>query len=385
MNLPVVFDLLVCEGGKKVGVATLNKPEALNAIDLEMVQLLFNQLQSWQGDEDVAMVFIDSQGDKAFCAGGDVVSMHQAMFEQAGSRDKGHQTSLQSIPVPIETFFTEEYRLDFLIHTYSKPILVWGNGIIMGGGLGLMAGASHRIVTESSRIAMPEVSIGLYPDVGGTWFLNRMPAGCGLFLGMTGASVSGNDALFVGLADHLIHHDKKSEVLNQIRSIEWDHCGAQNASRLTNMCEQLSAKDITSGSVQTHQQLIAELADYKTVSDYIEALQAVDVTDDKWLGKAIASIAYGSPITMHLVFEQLQKGQGLSLAECFQMELTMSCRCATFGEFQEGVRALLIDKDRSPKWAFAQVQDVDQQTIDTFFQSPWKEGQHPLSDLGQSK
>src|SRR5690606_23090314 len=140
-----------------------------------------------------------------FCAGGDVVGLYQAV--QAQPEAAAHVAT---------RYFSQEYRLDFSIHRYSKPLVCWGSGIVMGGGLGLMVGASHRIVTETSRIAMPEISIGLFPDVGASWFLNRLPAGCGLYLGLTGNSLNGRDARFLGLADHCIGHEQKAQVLEQI-------------------------------------------------------------------------------------------------------------------------------------------------------------------------
>jgi enoyl-CoA hydratase/carnithine racemase len=383
MSLPVLFDLLPCEHGKQIAVARLNKPEALNAIDLDMVNLLLIQLQAWQADKDVAMVVIDSQGDKAFCAGGDVVSMYHAMQQQAGGRNKAHQSSQSAIPAMLERFFSQEYRLDYLIHSYRKPILLWGNGIIMGGGLGLMAGASHRIVTETARIAMPEVSIGLFPDVGGSWFLNRMPEGCGRFLGTTGASIDAADALYVGLADFHIAHDKKAVLLDSLKSLQWQADENHNHRLVSDICANFCKSELPLGNVQTHQQLLSYLNKFESVEQYIAALEKIDSTDDKWISKAKVSVNYGSPITLHLVHQQMLRAAKLTLSECFQMELILACRCATFGEFQEGVRALLIDKDRQPSWAFKQVCDVDEETITGFFKSPWNENAHPLIDLGK--
>ncbi|GAA0857314.1 enoyl-CoA hydratase/isomerase family protein [Aliiglaciecola litoralis] len=384
MSLPVLFDLISCEQGSNIAVATLNKPEALNAIDLQMVNLLLVQLQAWQDNDDIAMVVLDSREDKAFCAGGDVVSMYQAMQQQAGKRAPGHQNTPSAIPDMMQTFFSQEYKLDYLIHTYPKPILVWGNGIIMGGGLGLMAGASHRIATETARIAMPEVSIGLFPDVGGSWFLNRMPNGCGRFLGSTGASIDASDAHYLGLADHVIEHANKAKLLAQLKASSWTQSNAENANVLTQICNQFAKSDLKTGPVAAHQQLISDLDQHSSVTDYVSAISQLDVGDDKWLKKARDGVAYGSPITLYLVEQQLRRGAQLSLADCFKMELIMACRCATYGEFQEGVRALLIDKDRSPQWAFDSVTRVDEHTINEFFNAPWNEQSHPLKDLGGS-
>ena len=380
MSQSVLFDVIRCENGREIGIATLNKPEALNALDLEMVNLLLLQLREWQQRDDIAMVVLDSRGDKAFCAGGDVVSMHRAMAKmhtQSGDKTHFHAADIPSL---IETFFTQEYRLDYLIHRFEKPIMVWGNGIIMGGGLGLMAGASHRIVTQSSRIAMPEVSIGLYPDVGGSWFLNRMPNGCGKFLGITGASVNAADALYVGLADHLIAHEQKSEVLNQLKAIAWEAEATHNHRLLSHYCQSVSVAAQKPAQVETHQDKISELAEHASVEQYIAQLLALETDQDKWLEQAQSSVLYGSPITMKLVFEQLHRASTMTLAECFQMELTMSCRCATLGEFEEGVRALLVDKDRKPNWLFKSLDTVPDEVIATFFESPWNV--HPLSELG---
>ncbi|MBU2877338.1 MULTISPECIES: enoyl-CoA hydratase/isomerase family protein [Aliiglaciecola] len=375
MELPVVFDIQTCKNGKSIGIATLNRPKSLNALDLEMVNLLLLQLQSWQHNNDIAIVVLDSRGDSTFCAGGDVVSMYNAMKDS-----KTEQNNPAMVPELLETFFSQEYRLDYLIHTYPKPILAWGNGIIMGGGLGLLAGASHRVVTEDALIAMPEAAIGLYPDVGGSWFLNKMPKGVGQFLGVTGAKINCHDAKFANLADFVIQHQNKLQVLRQIKTTDWTENFAQNGQLLTALCAEFAQ---TSGvcNLHKHADLLAGLADTTTLQDYIDALTAVSISDDKWFKKAQDAIAYNSPISMHLVFQQLHRGVDLSLAECFQMELIMSCRCGTYGEFQEGVRALLIDKDRKPKWAFANIAEVDEKTLNQFFTSMWPNNGNPLNDL----
>jgi enoyl-CoA hydratase/carnithine racemase len=163
MTSPVLFSLVPLDNGKDIngtnlGHAILNLPGSLNALNLEMVELLTKQLTLWQQDDSVSGVLISGAGDKAFCAGGDVVSLYKAMQQQPGET-----------PADVQAFFTQEYQLDHLIHRFSKPLIVWGSGFIMGGGIGLFAGASHKVVTETSRLAMPEITIGLFPDVGGSW------------------------------------------------------------------------------------------------------------------------------------------------------------------------------------------------------------------------
>ncbi|WP_334167975.1 enoyl-CoA hydratase/isomerase family protein, partial [Achromobacter mucicolens] len=193
MNAPVLFEERSAANGMRFGIATLNAPQTLNGLSLEMVDLLADRLDAWARDPGVALVVLQGAGDKAFCAGGDLHGLYRSMTENTGKPSWSNTYA--------RTFFEREYRLDYRIHTYPKPVLCWGHGIVMGGGIGLMMGASHRVVSETSRLAMPEVSIGLFPDVGGSWLLNRMPGRSGVFLALTGAQLNTSDAFFAGLAD----------------------------------------------------------------------------------------------------------------------------------------------------------------------------------------
>lgn len=382
MTQTVLFEEAPCANEKSIGIAMLNNPKALNALNLDMVGVLLDKFADWDADNNVAMVFLHSDIEKAFCAGGDVVSMYNEMKRKNPLGKFNPTATDKDIPTQIQSFFELEYRLDYLIHTYSKPIIVWGNGIVMGGGLGLFSGASHRIVTQNSRIAMPEVSIGLYPDVGGSWFLNKMPDGCGLFLGMTGASVFAADAIYLSLADHLIDNEKKSLLLESILSQQWSGSSQSSHRELTKLCISFSSKVNDDDShIAAQQSLLTELAKSESAQGYCDALLNIDATDDAWLVKAQDSMKYGSPVTLNLVFQQLIRGKSLSLADCFKMELIMSCRCATFGEFQEGVRALLVDKDRQPKWWVTSPEKLTDEVMTTFFTSPWVHNQHPLENL----
>jgi enoyl-CoA hydratase/carnithine racemase len=177
----VLFQELACANGKRIGVAQLNSEKTLNSLSLAMIRLLYPQLQQWAQDDNIVAVFLQGAGEKAFCAGGDVKQICLAV--RANGIDD----------TTAEELFAAEYRLDYFIHCFPKPMIVWATGIVMGGGIGLLCGASHRIVTETSRLAMPEISIGLYPDVGGSWFLGRLGK-VGLFLGMTAANINAQDA-----------------------------------------------------------------------------------------------------------------------------------------------------------------------------------------------
>lgn len=370
----VLFEEITAVNGKKIAIATLNSEKSLNALSLPMVELLLPQMQAWKADPAIAMVLLQGAGDKAFCAGGDIRDLYQAMQDQPGTYQPY-----------VEEFFTKEYTLDYLIHTFDKPVLVWGNGIVMGGGLGLMAGASHRVVTATSRIAMPEMAIGLYPDVGASWFLNRMPAGCGLFLGLTGASINAADARFIGLADVFIAHDQKAQVLEQLLSIKWGDTVALNHQKLSDLLrqqEQGCRSHMPLSQIRPYQDSITTLADLSDVNAAMQAIYAMQ-GEDKWLSKAKEALTYGSPITAHIVYRLLQLGQSKILADSFRLELGLSVQCAKLGEFQEGVRALLIDKDLQPKWQFKDVASVPAAVVDELFSSPWSVELHPLRELGK--
>lgn len=373
MNSVVLFETLPGQNGKSIGVATLNSEKSLNALSLAMIQLLMPQLQQWADDDSIACVVLQGAGDKAFCAGGDIVAMYHAM-----------QASPGVLVDEIADFFSQEYRLDYALHTFPKPLVVWGHGIVMGGGMGLMNGASHRIVTERSLLAMPEVTIGLYPDVGATHFLNQMPAGCGLFLGLTGAHMNATDALYLNLADHFIASEHYPQVLTQLQSIKWGDTAALNQQKVTDVLSQLAKADAVlrpAGQVEKHQLHLQKLTQGNDIAAIVAAILA-DNNDDKWLTRARQNLAAGCPMTAHLVWNQLQHGVDLSLADCFRLELTLSVRCALQGDFAEGIRALLIDKDKQPKWRHASVADVPAEAVDEMFTAPWQGHPHPLADLG---
>tara|TARA_B100001063_G_scaffold114050_1_gene106571 strand:+ start:311 stop:1462 length:1152 start_codon:yes stop_codon:yes gene_type:complete len=364
----VLFETATAANGRLIGLITLNAPKSLNALNFNMIKLLTPQLKAWTNDDAIAMVILKGAGDKAFCAGGDVVSLYHAMAQ-------GEPTSL------VEDFFTQEYKLDYLIHTYAKPILVWGNGIVMGGGLGLMAGASHRVVTETSRIAMPEQTIGLYPDVGGSHFLHNMPKSVGLFLGLTSASINCDDACFVSLADHFIDSSLYNTMLNTILATSWATTASDNHTVLTNLLNQLNAQsaDMPKGNVKANLDTIQQLGDLSTLQQQVDYLLNLN-TDDKWLQRAQKSLKHGCPLSCALVSEQLKASKDKSLLDCFKMELGMSVRAGEVGEFQEGVRALLIDKDGAPNWQYKTLSDVPQTIIESFFANRFGEN-HPLDDL----
>jgi enoyl-CoA hydratase/carnithine racemase len=360
----------------KIAQLTLNKPKALNALDLDMVQLMLEALDNIRHDDSVHAVLLDSEGDKAFCAGGDIVSMHSAMKQNVHPRQANE---LPPTPEFMKTFFTQEYRLDYCLHTFPKPVIAWGNGIIMGGGLGLFAASHIKIVTQSARIAMPEITIGLFPDVGGSYFLNLMPQGVGMFLGLTGASINANDTVDIGLADAIIAHEKKTDFITALLAMP-----LINREELLMLSQQFKDDELVlkAPNIAPLMAQLSSLSNTSSLQQTVVNLRKVvsEQPDNHYLQKALATFEKGSAITARLVFEQLKRGADLCLADCFRMELSIAFSCAALGEFEEGVRALLIDKDNAPQWQFASINDVPLSVVEAHF-AQFNGQTHPLAQL----
>ena len=371
MNDPVLGAVLDTVGGHRIGVATLNAEKSLNSLTIDMVQALRRLLLLWRDDASVACVFLQGAGEKAFCAGGDVRRVRESILACSDGRPNEYA----------RRFFETEYRLDYLIHTYPKPIVLWGSGIVMGGGIGLLSGASHRVVTETSRLAMPEINIGLYPDVGGTWFLNHAPGRTGLFLGMTGASLNAADALFVGLADRFVASEHRSAVLAALQQARYSDDPAHNHAEVSRLLRSFETRGHVPGSkVREHFDRINEVCDADSAAAVAHGILSAGDVDD-WWKKAANQLHHGCPVTAHLVFEQLRRGRTLSLPEVFRMELILSLQCCLHADFPEGVRALLVDKDGAPRWQHGSVSDVPADHVEAHFRAPWGESANPLDNL----
>ncbi|MBC3875917.1 enoyl-CoA hydratase/isomerase family protein [Undibacterium flavidum] len=384
-NAPVIFSRIAAQEGKYVGIATFNVEKTLNALSMEMVQLLHTQLQAWEQDSSIAVVMLEGAGDKAFCAGGDLQNLYTSM--------RAHHASTQSEdvlgnPCALD-FFSQEYRLDYLIHTYQKPILCWGHGIVMGGGIGLMAGASHRVVTEKSRLAMPEIAIGLFPDVGGSYFLSRMPNKLGLFLALTGASINSTDAKFIRLADVQLPHASKTEVLTTLQTMLWSEQDSDNHQRLHLVLQHLEAKHASAalpGPLEQQASQIAKLCEGDDLQTIVSDITSLASTEniDLYLQKAANNLQKGNPTSAWLAYALQDAAQHLSLAEVFRMELVAALVCAQEPDFAEGIRALIIDKDLQPHWKAENLNNVSAISKEKFFRSPWLAQHHPLHDLERS-
>lgn len=370
MNDEVLFEERPSASGPAIGVVTLNVEKTLNALSLNMVDLMLERLRDWRERSDIACVFICGAGEKALCAGGDVQALYHSVIEQPGGPSEY-----------AEAFFEREYRLDYLLHQFAKPVIVWGHGIVMGGGLGIFAGGSYRVVTERTRMAMPEVTIGLYPDVGGSYFLNRMPGKSGLFLALTGASFNAADALYLGLAEGFVAAEYRDQVLETLVQQAWSTGVADNHERVFEVMRgyvERSTDQLPAGNVEAAAEDIATLCAPEDSAALIETISSLQ-SENPWLQKAAATLASGSLLSARLIVEQLRRCEGLSLREVFQAELLLSTQITRDGEFAEGVRALLIDKDKSPAWRHSSAAAIGEAELAGYFTAPWQS--NPLQDI----
>lgn len=377
MEQPVLFDTLTTDCGHVIGTMTLNDPKALNALSVDMCKLMASQLATWRDDEKVVAVILKGAGDKAFCAGGNIRKLYDSMLDNPPLPN----------PYAVE-FFTNEYSLYRQMHFYPKPLILWGNGIVMGGGMGLMAMCSHRVVTETTRFAMPEITIGLYPDATGSWFLARMPAKVGLFLGLTGANCNAQDAIFTSLAEYAVASDEYDKVVQALTQANWQssldgkqeislHDVASQALATVHHTEQLADSNILS-----HFDRVQALANQGSMYDIDKALTAddfaqVDGEQDKWLSKAVDTYKHGCPVSAVLTYEAYERAKKLSLEQVLYMEMNLSLHCANNPDFREGVRALLIDKDRNPQWSRT-LEQCDKAYIESHFASAFPTSEHPF-------
>lgn len=357
-----------------VGLITLNRPEALNALSLAMVRDLSALLRKWRDDDSIEAVAVRGSNKSgvfgAFCAGGDIRFFHQAAL--AGDPQ-------------LEDFFTEEYTLNHLIHHYPKPYVAFMDGIVMGGGMGISQGASLRIVTERTKMAMPETLIGLFPDVGGGYFLSRCPGHVGEYLALTGQVIHGGDAIAVGLADALA----TSEFLPELWALLSAADGRRAAEKISDIRQRTLAASRAAEAVKPvwRDASLDAVFGLPTVPAMVEALARAG---EGWSAQTLATLRQRSPLMLHVVLEQLRRGRGLSLANDLRMErdLVRHCfhtkhlqRSGASSETVEGIRALAVDKDHQPRWQPARIEDITAEMVAPFFLSPWPVEGHPLQHL----
>ncbi|MDL0430957.1 enoyl-CoA hydratase/isomerase family protein [Marinobacter sp. TBZ242] len=364
--MPIQVQEIPCQEGN-IGLITLDSPATLNALSASMIREIQAVLDQWSDAEHISLVIFQGAGNRAFCAGGDIRELYDVL---AGEGDP-------DIPA---SFFVNEYRMDYTIHRFPKPIIAIGHGVIMGGGLGIFSACRYRLVTPDVKLAMPEVSIGLYPDVGASWFLNRLPGRIGLFMGLTGARLNVSDALRVGLADMAIQKDHIEPLIERLKQERWTGEAAADDNRLFRLIKQLEHPDYRAlpvSELARHEQDIARLSAGDELPDIIETLLAADIDSD-WWRECMGSLRGGCPVSAWLVWTQLKKAQQMSLKDIFRMELTMTTRCIRRPDVREGIRARLIDKDQAPVWTYPSVRDVPETVVEEHFEPELNDSNDPM-------
>ena len=357
----------------QVGLITLNRPKALNALSLGMIRSLSTCLLAWRDDPQIKAVAIRGTNKHGvfggFCAGGDIRFFHKAALA-------GEAT--------LEDFFTEEYALNHLIHHFPKPYIAFMDGIVMGGGMGISQGAQLRIVTSTTKMAMPETHIGLFPDVGGGYFLSRCPGQVGEYLALTGELLGAGAAMQHGLADHCFDAEQLPLAWQALTELDWHQ--PDSLSQWVATFSIAAAAHSTGASGQIDR--IFSLPDVTAI------IQALEADSSDWAQQCAATLRKRSPLMLAVSLAQIRKARTLNLADDLRMERDMVRHCfhpdhlgrsATQSETVEGIRALAVDKDHAPKWHPQRIEDVTAAMVEPFFVSPWPAHAHPLRHLSSAQ
>ncbi|GAB3628492.1 3-hydroxyisobutyryl-CoA hydrolase [Pandoraea terrae] len=355
----------------RIGFITLNRPKALNALSKDMILALTETIEAWREDENVVAVILQGAGEKGLCAGGDIRYFHEAV--QAGATD-------------VMDFFVKEYALNYAVATYPKPYIALMDGVVMGGGMGISQGAALRIVTEATRMAMPETQIGLFPDVGGGYFLSRLAGRLGEYLGVTGTVIGAEDALYAGLADVLAPRGTLPALREMLANGDWEDGEAVLSSVREFVARQPVLADLRKGRLAALQPAIDAHFALPDMPAIIAALDAEAGSEyAEWAQETAAALRKRSPLMVCVTLEQVRRARDLSLADELRDELhMMECvfDVAGGGEGVEGIRALAVDKDHAPRWRHARIEDVTAADIGRFFAGDRTAADHPLAGLG---
>jgi enoyl-CoA hydratase len=342
MHAPHAQDAeIICEKQGRTGLVTLNRPKALNALTLTMVRDLTAALDRWETDPEVENIVVTAAGERAFCAGGDIRQIHDC--GKNGQKDAAI------------TFWREEYQLNDRIKTYPKPYLALIDGIVMGGGVGITLHGRYRVAGDRFLFAMPEVGIGLFPDVGGSYALPRLPGMSGMWLALTGARIGRADALALGIATHGV----PSSAFPAIVAALADGVDIEETLRHHAAPSEPAMPEET-------RVVIASCFSGESLGEILGRLDEAGFTHD-FAAQAAATIRTKSPTSLALTFEQLRRGRTLDFADCMRLEYRMVSRILDGHDFYEGVRAAVIDKDQTPHWSPARLEDVSQDVVQSYF------------------
>ena len=328
---------LVTRQDGRIGRILLNRLDALNSLDLPMIREMSRALHSWREDPHVHAVVVEGAGERAFCAGGDI----RSLYDHAQRGDAA----------AIETFFHEEYALNRDIAEFPKPYVALIDGICMGGGMGVSVHGTFRVASEHAVLAMPETAIGMFPDVGGSYFLPRLPGALGMYLALTGTRLNGPDAAHAGLATHFVRRGALSALSAGL---------AQDGVALL----AAYAQPLPELSLARYRGRIDHCFGAASVQ---ETLQLLEADGSDWAHQTIAALRTRSPSALCLSFELIRRGADATLSQCLAMELALTRAVTRHPDFIEGVRAMVIDKDRNPAWRPARIEDVDAAAIRSMF------------------
>lgn len=334
---------LVLEVGGAVGRITLDRPKALNALTLEQIKEIDPALRGWAAEDEVRLVVIRGRGGRAFCAGGDIRTIYER--RRAGDFDY------------LFDFYWSEYRLNHLIKYYPKPYVALLDGIVMGGGVGISVHGSHRVATENTLFAMPETGIGMFPDVGGTYFLPRLPGEIGMYLALTGARLKAADCLYAGVCTHYV----PAERLTELQTALSEASEAAAADLLIEAFGEDPGDEPTLAGVRT---AIDRCFSKSSVEEIVAALET---ERSDWAAETRAAILAKSPLASKVAHRQMRLGRALSFDDAMRVEFRLSQRIMAGHEFFEGVRALIVDKDNTPHWRPGRLEEVNQADVDALF------------------
>ncbi len=364
--MPIQAQELPCLEGS-IGLITLDSPETLNALSGAMIDDIQATLDRWAKTPEICLVILRGNGERGFCAGGDIRDLYDALSNE----DNG---------VSAADYFTREYRLDYTLHRFPKPVITIAHGAVMGGGLGLLTASRYRLVMPDVVMAMPEITIGLFPDVGASWFLNRLPGRLGLFMGLTGARLNVSDVLRVGLADSALLPDQADTLIQTLQEQRWTGDNAMDDNRLFRLVNQLEHPDyhgLPPSQLAIHEQTIAQLCAGDDLPGIVERLLSAEIDSDWWTS-AIGNLRGGCPTSAWLVWTQLKKAQQMSLKDAFRMEWIMARESTRRADLREGIRARLIDRDNAPNWSFDSVADVPEAVVASYFDTVLDDQTDPM-------
>ena len=349
---------ILFEVSNELGTIILNRPRALNALTMNMIVQMRTRYTEWLSDDGIKAILIKGAGDRAFCAGGDVRAIRQAIIEYQGKTN----------PDLAQEFFFEEYILNHQIQTASKPYIALMDRVCMGGGVGLSVHGSFRVVTERTTLGMPETTIGLFPDVGGAWFLSRLPGFVGTYLALTGIPISSRDCLDLGIATHVVHSKSLPDIEMALR--EKDDTGNTYV-RVQNILNKYVI-EIGDASLPA---IRSEIDSYFSASTVEEIIKRLKDSGSIFSKRALETIALKSPTSLKVTLEQIRRGRcAKSFSDTMTMEYRLSQHFARGHDFPEGVRAVLIDKDHKPNWNPDRLETVTDEVVAGYFERvPWRE------------